>query len=131
MIDDPIKNFLQYVFEMVEGMERMSAGADFQTCAECGTTYGGFKKTGKMGCANCYMAFRANIAGALRNIHHGAVKHTGKVPRGNDGMYSDVLAKRELEENRRLLRAAVEAEAFEDAARYRDIVNSLQERIGE
>jgi protein arginine kinase activator len=130
MINDPIKNFLQYVFEMVEGMERMNQGADFQTCAECGTTYGGFKKTGKMGCANCYVAFRAQISQALRNIHHGAASHNGKIPQGSD-IYSDLLTRRELEENRRLLKAAVESEAYEDAARYRDIINELSQKIGE
>jgi len=132
MMDDSIKHFLQYVFQMVEGMERVSqADVNFQTCDDCGTTFGGFKKSGKFGCANCYLAFREQLAQIFRNIHYGADRHVGKVLHGAGGAYGHVLTRRELEDTRRLLKQALETEAYEDAARYRDIINTLAEKIGE
>jgi len=124
--EDSIKNFLQYVFGVVEGLEAISQarGGDFITCPSCGTTFGGFKVSGKLGCANCYQAFREQIVQALSNIH-GASKHKGKIPHGEQGVYADILARRELDEMRIQLAMAVESERYEDAARYRDIIAAI------
>ena len=132
MIEDELKNFLQYVFQIVEGIERTTqgtVGVDFRECAQCGTTYGSFKKSGKLGCAECYATFSDYIAGALKNIH-GTSEHKGKIPQSCGDKYADLITKRELEETRLLLKKAVEAEEFEEAARLRDIINSLQEKVG-
>ncbi|MCL2575926.1 MAG: hypothetical protein FWE33_05780 [Defluviitaleaceae bacterium] len=128
-MDDQIKNFLQYIFEIVEGIERANS-VDHAECSVCRSTYADFKKSGKMGCANCYKAFGEQIAQALKNIHGNNV-HTGKIPCGKEGKFADVVARRELEENRILLQKAIETESYEDAARYRDIVKALVDEIGE
>jgi len=127
-MDDNLKSFLQYVFEIVEGMERRAQGNDITSCQNCGQTYGEFKKSGKLGCAACYTAFRGHISQALKNIH-GTGDYKGKIPHGQGDKYSDMIIKRELAENRRLLKKAVEAEQFEEAAKYRDVINGLQQKI--
>ena len=128
-MDDNLKNFLKYVFEIVEGMERRTQSGGI-ACTSCGLTYGDFKKSGKLGCENCYQAFRSPISQAMKNIH-GTNEYKGKIPRGQADKYSELLIKRELAENRLLLKKAVEAEEFEEAAKYRDIINNLQMKIGD
>lgn len=130
-MDDHIKNFLEYVFQVVEGVERVSqTDVNFKTCAECGTTFGGFKKTGKLGCAACYEAFRAQITQVLSNIHYGAKHHAGKLPHyASTEEHADLILRRELDDARLSLKQAIEAERYEDAARFRDQINALAERI--
>ena len=128
-MDDNIKDFLQYIFEIVENVERRSHGAGI-ACANCGLSYAEFKKQGKLGCQNCYKAFRSPISQALKNIH-GTNEYKGKIPQGQADKFADMIIRRELAENRVLLKKAVEAEEFEQAAKYRDIINGLQMQIGE
>jgi protein arginine kinase activator len=52
-------------------------------CVSCGMAYDEFKKIGRLGCAQCYDAFRESIAPLLKRIHS-AGTHTGKVPRNFD-----------------------------------------------
>ncbi|MCL2574564.1 MAG: UvrB/UvrC motif-containing protein [Defluviitaleaceae bacterium] len=126
-MDDNTKSFLQYIFEIVESVERRAQTPNI-SCANCGITYAEFKKSGKLGCQNCYTAFRTPISQALKSIH-GTNVYKGKIPQGQADKYKDMIIKRELTENRVLLKKAVEAEEFEQAAKYRDIINDLQEKI--
>lgn len=48
-------------------------------CVSCGMSYDEFKKIGRLGCAECYDAFRESIAPLLKRIHS-AGTHTGKHP---------------------------------------------------
>ena len=128
-MNNEIKDFLKYIFEIIEGVERGRDG-NFLACVKCGTTYEGFKKTGKIGCAHCYTAFGEQIAQALKNIHSANV-HTGKIPRSKSNRFEELVIQRELDESRALLEAAIEKENYEDAARYRDIINALQVQMGE
>jgi len=130
MPEDSIKNFLQYVFGMVEGIEVISQAKsdDFKICRTCGTSFGGFKVSGKLGCAKCYDAFREPIVQALSNIH-GASLHKGKVLHGTDGLYADVLARRELDDARLQLALAVEDERYEEAAKLRDLITELGKKV--
>ncbi len=49
------------------------------SCPVCGFTHTDFKKTGRLGCANCYTVFRDGVSGILANMHRGT-HHTGKRP---------------------------------------------------
>jgi len=130
-INNKIQNFLQYVFEMVEDMERLSQrDGGVLACPKCATTYAGFKKSGKMGCARCYDAFRPHLSRALVNIH-GSEVHRGKIPRGMGGRHQELVIRRELAENRLMLKKALESEQYEEAARLRDIIHNLEQGGGE
>jgi len=128
-MDNSLIYFLQHIFEIVENSARRNAslvGSFF--CPDCGLAYGEFKDTGKLGCARCYAAFREYISHVLKTIH-GTDEYKGKIPIGQGNKYDRLIAKRELAENRVLLKKAVEAEEFEQAAKYRDIINDLLQRI--
>jgi len=87
-------------------------------------TYDDFKKVGRLGCSLCYTTFRRNLTTLLRRIH-GSITHVGKMPMA---MAATPTAKgrSELQELRRKLQRAIEAEDFEEAARLRDRVRECE-----
>ena len=52
-------------------------------CPLCGHTYSDFRKSGKLGCGECYNTFRAPLSVTLKQIHQNPV-HKGKVPKTYD-----------------------------------------------
>jgi len=88
------------------------------TCPACGIKYMEFRAQGRLGCPHDYGVFRNGLTPLLQRIHRSA-RHVGKVPaRGRP----DPARQAELVELRRLLQQAVEAEAYEEAARLRDLL---------
>ncbi|MEN9406145.1 MAG: hypothetical protein RLZ12_429 [Bacillota bacterium] len=93
-------------------------------CKNCGLAYSKFSKTGRFGCAECYNAFNESLTALFRRIH-GHTSHRGKVPKN----IREVLdARRELERLKEQLANYVQREEFEEAARLRDKIKSLQSR---
>ncbi len=50
-----------------------------RACPACGTTLEEFRRTGLLGCADCYSAFREALIPTVQVIQ-GRVRHTGKDP---------------------------------------------------
>ncbi len=50
-----------------------------KACPSCGTTLGEYRKTGLLGCADCYTAFREELLSSIRFIQRDVV-HRGKQP---------------------------------------------------
>ena len=48
-------------------------------CSRCGLTYEDFKKVGRLGCGECYTAFKEALLPLLKRIH-GSTQHYGKSP---------------------------------------------------
>ena len=91
-------------------------------CNACGMSFEDFRKTGKLGCGNCYSVFRENLNPILRRLH-GNIEHTGKVPR----KVSDYMrTTNELEKLRNELAAAIGNEEYEKAAEFRDRIRFLE-----
>ncbi|MBU1124584.1 MAG: UvrB/UvrC motif-containing protein [Candidatus Omnitrophica bacterium] len=93
-------------------------------CANCGLTYADFRKLGRLGCGECYTAFRKYLAPLLKRIH-GSGQHLGKTPAKLD---KEVKKKLELQELRNKLQKAIEDEAFEEAAKLRDKVRDFEKK---
>ncbi|HHY91794.1 MAG TPA: hypothetical protein GX511_00465 [Firmicutes bacterium] len=94
-------------------------------CPECGLTYGDFRERGRLGCAHCYTTFRGQLEPLIRRLQ-GGLRHAGKVPRRSGGT---LRLKHDLETLRRRLKEAVTREAFEEAARLRDEIKALEEKL--
>ncbi len=103
-------------------------------CGDCGLNYEDFRKFGRLGCAKCYLSFKDHLAGLLRKIH-GSQMHLGKTPvvvqaEGTKEQVSkskgggDVAFGVTLEDLRKQLLNAIEAEDFEKAAFIRDKIRS-------
>lgn len=94
-------------------------------CPECGLTYEEFRKLGRLGCHACYAAFAPQLERLLRRVH-GARRHVGK---GLIAPRPAVFPEQELAELQQQLRAAVAAEAYEQAAQLRDRIAQLEREV--
>jgi protein arginine kinase activator len=92
------------------------------TCPACGIKYMEFRGEGRLGCPQDYDIFRIGLEPLLRRIHR-KIRHTGKIPRRRP---KSTPVHAELLEMRKQLRAAVEAEQFEEAARVRDLIRQKE-----
>lgn len=95
-------------------------------CPQCGMTYKDFKKIGRLGCSECYGAFRQFLGPLLKRIH-GSSMHCGKCP-VRPAVKGAARAKKQpdVSELRCRLQKAVEMEAYEEAARLRDQIKELE-----
>ena len=93
-------------------------------CSACGFTYRDFKKAGRLGCGNCYEAFRKQLDPLLKRIH-GSNRHVGKVPLMAGKVVKD---DRTLQEMKIQLEKAINAEDFEEAVRLRDKIRSVESK---
>ena len=97
-----------------------TGGVDLK-CPRCGFSQADFKKSGRLGCPECYQTFAEGLSGLLKTMHKG-VRHIGKAP--------EALRKsRETGDRLKLLQKklnkAVETEDFEAAAALRDEIKIL------
>jgi protein arginine kinase activator len=91
-------------------------------CPSCGLLYSQFRETGRVGCAECYSAFKFQLRPLLRRIH-GSVDCKAKPPSRGGG---DVTRARQLQRLHDELQRLVEHEEFERAASIRDEIRRLQ-----
>ncbi len=56
-----------------------SPAGGVQECPSCGMTLAEFRKTGLVGCADCYTAFREELLPTVKGVQ-GKLRHTGKDP---------------------------------------------------
>ncbi|MBL7131520.1 MAG: UvrB/UvrC motif-containing protein [Candidatus Omnitrophica bacterium] len=102
-------------------------------CSNCNLSYEDFKKIGKFGCSNCYSFFIRYLTLLLKRIHGSSI-HTGKSPRGvaEVGIIRKPEPKKskfELQELKIKLQEAIKLENFEEAAKLRDKIKVLEEKI--
>ena len=95
---------------------------EYQTCAVCETSLATVLKTGKVGCVDCYESFGSQLSAVLEGIH-GSTQHRGKRPRVDDARER---VRANLQTKRLLLRSALDAENYEEAATLRDDIRTLE-----
>ena len=127
-IDDPtsfsIADLLLGLGAAQEMEQAASTGGGLK-CPRCGFTQNDFKKTGRLGCADCYNAFVEGLEGLLKSMHKGT-KHAGKVPQSLQHN-KDVTEK--LNGLQKRLEKAIGEEDFEQAAVLRDEIKQARERL--
>lgn len=111
-------------------------------CSSCGLNYEDFRKFGRLGCGQCYTSFKDHLAGLLRKIH-GSNRHLGKVPMGAASGESEpsttvpakvsailppAVDQESIDDLRRQLHEAIEAEDFEKAALLRDKIRTIEKK---
>jgi len=87
------------------------------TCPACGIKYMEFRAEGRLGCPHDYEVFRTGLEPLLQKIHRSS-RHVGKTPRHR----RRAAWQAEMVDLRQQLRNAVEAEAYEEAGRLRDLI---------
>ena len=111
----------------VNGAEAEENENEARACARCGTSYLDFKRTGMVGCAQCYNAFREPMEALLTRVH-GNTQHAGRVP---GGVRSGASIRMNIERLRQQINQAVTAEEYEEAARLRDRIRALSAQLEE
>ena len=108
-------------------------------CPTCGAALSDIKKSGKVGCADCYELFLSELTPTIRSIHGNTV-HTGKHPvieySETASKSADKPAEKPREDKKasadRLkaeLKKAIDEENFERAAELRDEIRELEGSI--
>ncbi|WP_017754893.1 UvrB/UvrC motif-containing protein [Calidifontibacillus oryziterrae] len=97
-------------------------------CQNCGMTYQYFSKVGRFGCSNCYETFSNKIDPILRRVHSGNTAHTGKIPKRIGG---NLHITKEISELKEQLQKCIVNEEFENAAKIRDEIRSLEQTLSE
>lgn len=129
-----VKHLLSAIMSAISGsVEKAAATASEEAdagaaivCEHCGISLSQFTKSGKLGCPNCYQAFREQLTPMLQQIH-GRVQHAGRKP------LDDEAAQRRravYERLSRQLEQAVTMEDFETAAILRDQLRQLRNAEG-
>jgi protein arginine kinase activator len=91
-------------------------------CARCGVSFASFKKSGKLGCENCYVVFDDFIKNILKRIH-GRNKHVGKML--NNLVNTEKVNGGKIVEYKQMLAQAIAEERYEEAAKLRDKMKEL------
>ena len=99
--------------------------AERKVCAVCGASFEQLVQSGKIGCGECYSAFKAELEPTVIKMH-GRAKHTGKIPKN---LESKISLKRKVEELNIKLKKMIESQNFEEAASIRDEINSLNQGV--
>ncbi|HSJ04130.1 MAG TPA: UvrB/UvrC motif-containing protein [Verrucomicrobium sp.] len=121
---------------------------DSLACPECGFTRAHLKKIGRMGCPECYQTFADDLDNMLRAMHKGT-RHVGKVPGRNANVTpqvsrserptptappppppaAPVSPKKKHADLKAAIDLAVLEERYEDAARLRDEMRAIEDKI--
>ncbi len=105
--------------ELQEGQEESEA-----TCPRCGSQLKELRKSGRVGCAMCYEAFRDELNKLIKRIH-GTDRHVGReTEKGKLGTMPEEKKIRFLEKE---LERCVQEENYEEAAEIRDRIAELEE----
>jgi len=124
------------------GKQPEDKNSDLIKCPNCNLSYADFKKIGRLGCSECYSAFRKLLIPLLKKIH-GSTTYIGKTTEESVSvkeplapMKFDILEKPEvktskqpdLAELKNKLTDAIKAENFEEAARIRDEIKMMEKK---
>jgi len=104
-----------------------SAGGAEIKCPNCGFTQADFKKSGRLGCAECYVTFSEGLEGLLKTMHKGT-RHVGKVPQA---LQESRDLNEKLKSLQKKLDKAVAEEDFEQAVAVRDEIKTTKDKLQE
>jgi len=105
------------------GQQFETPGKTETKCSNCGLSYHDFRRIGRLGCSECYGAFKDSLRILLKRIH-GSTQHLGQIPAKRPPVVEK--KKSEVELLRVNLQKAIELEEFEQAASLRDKIRALE-----
>ena len=100
-----------------------ASGEEQVVCPSCGQRSEDFRRTGRLGCSDCFEVFKSLVLPVLEDMHAGTT-HKGKVP---TVALSRQSSKMQLESLQDALARAVSEEAYEEAAKFRDQIKAIKE----
>lgn len=138
-LNQPFKSYLdewmkpgltgQSIFDTAGGIPAFGSPVTrSMVCPSCGQRYDDFRRSGLLGCSNCYVAFGDRLDAIFRRVQ-GGTRHIGRKACETADQQELQLYRHQLVELRQQLQQAVEDEAYEMAASLRDRVHALQKTI--
>src|SRR5437667_6799464 len=124
-VQDPTGFALADLLLGIGAAEEIEKGGSSTRCPVCGFTQADFKKTGRLGCSSCYVAFAEGLNSLLKAMHKGT-EHVGKLPERAQRAVALSHQMRALTEN---LQKAVADENYETAASLRDQIKQLESEL--
>jgi protein arginine kinase activator len=112
-------------FDGFDFLMQPTAVKEEKKCPVCGHTYSDFRRTGKIGCGECYNVFRAPIAETLKQVQPSTI-HTGKLPSKSG---EELRLKRRYESLKSELAAAVKNEDYEKAAKLHKQIREIESEV--
>ena len=91
-------------------------------CLNCGLTYDEFKKTGKLGCSDCYEEFKVVLEPRIKSLQAG-VRHIGKIPNMKG---QEIIRRQKLKNLKVEMQKLIVTEEYEQAAIVRDEIKKLE-----
>lgn len=137
-------NFSDFLSDFFEDDQVLPSFIEKQEekCPKCGMTYEDFANNGKLGCAECYNTFSNRLDSILKNLH-GTEKHIGRKPKNilnknpeiknidninidnkNEELKDEKNKK--INDLNKILKQAIKEERYEDAAKIRDEIKTLE-----
>ncbi len=113
-----LSGMLQSVHSQLEDLQ-----GDLTKCTFCGSSISDFRKSGRVGCAQCYVTFEKPLRDLLRRVH-GNSRHVGSSYDGPS--HEQMLSVGTREQLKQRLQRAISAEEFELAATLRDQLRALE-----
>ncbi len=122
--DVSISQLLTNLIDIKSNLKKTQAKA---VCPKCAYTFDKFKKSGRLGCNECFVVFSKQIR-VLMHKMFGTIQHKGKYPIKLQAykMYMDDIQTLKLK-----LEQALDKEDYEEAAVLRDKIRQMQEKVGE
>lgn len=120
-----LQHLLSSMFQSVTLGQKLGQVYTDKTCPTCGKGIADIQKTGRLGCGTCFEVFGDELNPVLRRLH-GSNIHTGKVP---VRAYPNLQVTRQIEDLRKRLDECVRQENYEQAAKYRDELRSLERQL--
>lgn len=120
-----IPNFLASLLDANNGTQQSFVYEENNSCQSCGMTFVKFRQEGSLGCEACYEAFEKRLSPLIKKIQ-GNQLHVGKVPKRSGGV---IQLKRNAKQLKLKLQQLIEAEEFEAAAKIRDEIREIEEKI--
>jgi protein arginine kinase activator len=108
---------------MSKGPFTPTSGEAQVVCPTCGQETVDFRRTGRLGCSDCYEVFKSLVVPVLEDMHAGT-SHKGKVPTVALSRQSSQLQLKDLQDS---LARAIAEEAYEEAATFRDQIKAIKE----
>ncbi|HAV14148.1 MAG TPA: excinuclease ABC subunit B [Opitutae bacterium] len=96
-------------------------------CPNCGLETSDFRRTGRLGCSACFQVFGDLVRPALEDMHVG-LTHKGKIP---EVALTRQNSQAQLQALKDSLASAIAEEAYEEAAKLRDLIHELEVAVAE
>lgn len=108
--------------------QQVASPANDPVCSCCGLALSGFRKSGRLGCSECYETFKESLTSLLQTIHK-STRHKGKKFRDSsvDKVKKETVST-QIKHLKDELHSAVEQEDYERAADLRDQIKELEKK---